>query len=303
MPTEESGLLIRDDKSPDVKQACSSFLKAVHTFLMRATGVNARRLFEDALASNVSRLLEERLANSRHRELLEDENLESHYADIELADSALRNVLLSFIAARIEFIEECLGPEEIERSSFMDIGDSSGIFLRALKKRGTGVNCSEKAARNLYARGVRAVQGDGMRLPFSDAACDYVFCFETLEHLPNPFGGLVELWRICRKGAFISVPQVGRTTVYPPRFRNAPQELLHIFELSPPHWNALIAHTPFTMKRSLIVPVMGPPRGIKETAALSIWRLLFEKDVFCGTFKRFWVYYLSKHADTEKRSR
>jgi SAM-dependent methyltransferase len=45
-------------------------------------------------------------------------------------------------------------------------------------------------------------------LPFSDGAFDFVFCIEVLEHVPNPFGALSEMYRVLGPGgvAVISVP-------------------------------------------------------------------------------------------------
>lgn len=268
-------------------------LKSVHGALLRV-GIDARRPFAKALATNSRRLLERRLRSSPHQILLESEDLTHHYADVDVTQDAIRNVLLSFIAARVSFIEQHLGSKEIARSSFLDIGDSDGIFLRLLGRRGVSVNSAARAVTGIAARGLTAVQGDATHLAFRDDACDYVLCFETLEHLANPLGGLRELYRVCRRGAFISVPHVSRTTVYPANWCDFPQDMLHIFELSPTHWNALLSHTPFRIETAEVIPVVEGARGLRELLAFGAWRALFGSDRMTGTFTGFLAYYLSK---------
>ena len=257
--------------------------------MKRSLGLDARGWFANALATNSRRLLLRRLEGSRHRGLVESEDVTDHYADITVTDEGMRNVLLSFIVARIHFIEARLGPAEVARSTFIDVGDSSGIFIRAMGKRRASVNSSAGAA-----RGIDVVRGDATRLPLRDEAVDYALCFETLEHLGNPLTGLQELYRVCRKGAFVSVPHVSRSTVYPAGFRDAPQELLHVFELSRAHWDALLSHTAFRIVAGDVTPVVGPAGSVKEAIALGLWRALFGPDVFSGTFRRFLVYHLAK---------
>ena len=281
-------------RNPNAPGTRRPFLKSIHDFVLRNFRIDGKRFFARALASNSARLLVRRLEGSPHRRLLESEDLTGHYADFQLKDGTLSSVLLSFIAGRIEFMEARLGREEIERSTFVDVGDTSGIFIKALGKRSLSMNISKAAAESIERKGLRAVLGDGTRLPIRDDGCDYVLCFETLEHLPNPLGALAELYRVCRKGAFISVPHVSRTTVYPPKFMDFPQELLHIFELSRVHWDALIAHTPFIIDRVEVIPVIDRPRGVREAVAMGVWRLLFGLDVFCMTYSGFLTYHLAK---------
>lgn len=281
-------------RNPNAPGTRRPFLKSMHHFLFRNVGLDAKRFFADALATNSGRLAAQRLGKSSHRRLLESEDLTEHYADFQLRDEGLSNVLLSFITARISFIEDRLDRDEIDRSTFLDIGDTNGIFIRALGKQSLSVNMSSAAVEGIARKGLCAVRGDGTNLPLRDNASDYVLCFETLEHIPNPLGGLWELYRVCRKGAFISVPHVSRTTVYPPKFMDFPQELLHIFELSHTHWSALISHTPFTIAKAEVIPVVGRPRGLREVLAFGLWRLLFGGDLFCSTYSGFLMFHLVK---------
>ena len=272
--------------------AAGAQLRNVAASVRRATGWDPKRVFRSALHSNARRILDARMARSRFRGVLEAEDLRGHYADIEVTDENILTIQLSFIAARLEFIDECLGAPEASRGTFVDVGDSNGIFLRALGKTGIGLNYTEGCTRNLMARGVTAVRGDAVKLPLARHACDYTLCFETLEHLPAPIDALRELARVSRKGMFISVPHVTRTTVRPAGYRDDPQPLLHIFELSDDHWRALFTHAGLTVGRASTVPVVGPARGLREALAFKLWRAAYGSDVYCGTFKRFQLYFL-----------
>jgi len=231
---------------------------------------------------------------------LEREDWQRHYADIEVASPAIHNVMRSFVAGRLDFIQTQLGQNEIEKSSFLDVGDSDGVFIRCLGKKGTSINTSAAAIKQIARRGGTGVQSDGTKLPFPDASYDYVLCFETLEHLPNPMSGLLELERVCRKGVIISVPHVRETTVYPAGyFPEFPQEMLHIFELSPRHWKSLLSHTKLGIQKAEVLPVIGRPRGFREMAAFGVQRLLFGRDIFHGTLKKFLLFHLAKRQSPE----
>jgi SAM-dependent methyltransferase len=58
---------------------------------------------------------------------------------------------------------------------------------------------------------VGTVQGDGLRLPFGDAAFDRVICSEVLEHLPDDRTAMGELARVLRPGGTmaVTVPRYG----------------------------------------------------------------------------------------------
>jgi SAM-dependent methyltransferase len=58
---------------------------------------------------------------------------------------------------------------------------------------------------------VGTVQGDGLHLPFADAAFDRVICSEVLEHLPDDRSAMVELARVLRPGGTmaVTVPRFG----------------------------------------------------------------------------------------------
>jgi len=53
-----------------------------------------------------------------------------------------------------------------------------------------------------WSRGVAAIVGDGMRLPFPDGSFDGVFCSNLMEHVPDPLAVIDEIARVCRPGGW-----------------------------------------------------------------------------------------------------
>ena len=52
----------------------------------------------------------------------------------------------------------------------------------------------------------------------------------------------------------------------------------------------------------MTAPVVGPPAGLHERIALTLWRALYGPDVYCGTFRQFQLYYLdAAQAGKEQR--
>jgi hypothetical protein len=57
--------------------------------------------------------------------------------------------------------------------------------------------------------GVRVVRADGLRLPFGDASFDFVHSSAVIEHVGSharQAAFLRELWRVARKGIFVTTP-------------------------------------------------------------------------------------------------
>lgn len=90
--------------------------------------------------------------------------------------------------------------------SLLDIGCGTGSFLRRLSGSGhsgplTGLDSSPAAARACAEiRGVRAVTGDAVRLPFRDGEFDAVTARHMLYHVPDVTQALAEARRVLRTG-------------------------------------------------------------------------------------------------------
>ncbi len=95
-----------------------------------------------------------------------------------------------------------------------DFGDTSGLLFRAMKREGTSVNINQDVIDYIKSFGVEALIGDVEDLPFKDNEFDYSFCFQCLEHLPNPIKALSEIGRVTQKKIFISIPYVKQTRIY-----------------------------------------------------------------------------------------
>lgn len=114
--------------------------------------------------------------------------------------------------------------KEIERDglgsfSLLDVGAGSGELLReaarwargaGLRARLVGLELNARAARAVLeeSRGfaeVSAVRGDARRLPFADAAFDYVMCSLLAHHFRDEelVGVLVEMSRVARRRVYV----------------------------------------------------------------------------------------------------
>jgi len=217
----------------------------------------------------------------------------SHYGDY-LLDESWNYVLHGFAVERLDFIIRTLEPAEIQKSSFADIGDSDGTFLRALGKDGTSINFSETVLANIS--GLKKLKGCMPNIDLPDGSFDYVLLFETLEHLPDPVAGLREVYRLVRKGAFVSIPHVSSTRVkaYWNNLR-APAAESHVFEFCPRDFARIVTYTEFRIGKSRKVSVFAPPRTFPEWLYCAASVLVEDRDIRCGVFKAFDVYYLDKH--------
>jgi SAM-dependent methyltransferase len=132
-------------------------------------------------------------------------------------------------------------------STVLDVGDPDSIVLKTMESRqGISVNILKQCTEHILRAGGKPVQGDCEDLPFKDGAFDYVFCFETLEHVENPIHSLKELGRVCRKKLFVSIPWLTKTTIHEDNYqRDQPEPENHIFEFSPADFTRIISHTPF----------------------------------------------------------
>ena len=248
-----------------------------------------------ARLANAERILNRRMMSFSKKDIFAEEDMSAHFADQEVSDLGLQKVLMSFIIERINFIETVLTADEIATATFVDLGDSSGIFLRALGKPGYSLNVSEQALKNIKAKGIAGIGANVGSLPFKDSSIDHVLLFQTLEHLPNPIATLQEIYRVCKKSLFISIPYVSQTQIrefnYDPA-RPIPEH--RIFEFNDDDFRKIVSHTGFKIDQTEVVEVLDNGRTLKEFLLFLHWKLFYEKDLLFGCFKKFALYHLAK---------
>jgi len=107
----------------------------------------------------------------------------------------------------LRLLETALGPGSGER--ILDAGCGTGRNLLQLSRRGRGVgiDLSEEALRFCRSRGVVAVRGTLLELPFRDASFDGVSSFDVLYHrwVTDDRAAVRELQRVLRPGGWLLV--------------------------------------------------------------------------------------------------
>ncbi len=143
-------------------------------------------------------------------ELISDEQARIHEGEAYAIEATCyRRAIRYFHAWRIDQLQRRLGAR-LESAEVLDVGDTDGLMLKHLGKAGTGFNLSPTAIANIRSNGIEAVLGDGHEMPFATDSFDLVLCFETLEHVENPFQLLEQLARVCRPdGASLHLYPVG----------------------------------------------------------------------------------------------
>lgn len=98
------------------------------------------------------------------------------------------------------------GPERL----VLDIGSGAGNMAHHLAHYGrvVGLESNLRPLAVANARGLEALGGLGNQLPFADASFDLVALLDTLEHIPDEFGVLREVFRVLKPGGsvLITVP-------------------------------------------------------------------------------------------------
>lgn len=262
-------------------------------------------IFIDTLRSNTGRITEKKILSLKKLKLFESEDLSKHWAHHELKDPGLQNVVKGFIIDRISFIKECLSDDEIKKDFFIDIGDPSGIFIKALNKTGISANISPIAVKAVYAKGLESILCDTEKLPLKSNSIDHILFFEIFEHLTNPIITLHELQRVARKSVFLSIPYMTNTNIHKSRYNpDWPIFEHHVFEFNDEDFRKILSHTAFEVKNHRIYEVIGGGI-IKERIIFILWKILKfiikdpeyicnENDLYFGCFKKFSVYHLVK---------
>ena len=192
-------------------------------------------------------------------EAMTDEHARLHFGDEEIVDQEhLRRAMRLFHAWRVEVLRERIGAAGLERSRFLDVGDTDGLMLKHLGQPGLGFNLAPAAVHNIESNGIEARLGDGHRMPFEDGEFDHVLCFETLEHVESPHDLLGELARVCSPEGrvWLSIPWVPRTFVYP-RDEGVQRGYMHVFEFSREDFGSLVSHSPLEIRFDTVCDIVG----------------------------------------------
>lgn len=82
---------------------------------------------------------------------------------------------------------------DLIKGKVLDIGSSYGSWAKETFSESAQVT-------TIDMRPGSDVIGDVMSMPFKDSSFDCVFCFETIEHVKNPFIAIAEIKRILKPG-------------------------------------------------------------------------------------------------------
>jgi len=260
--------------------------------LMRVVGVDLQGSAAELIWNRLTESNDEALAELVER--FSDDQARVHFGDHDLLEHDLyRRAVRYFHAWIVQTLKARIG-QRLSGASVVDIGDSDGMVLKHLGKKGTGFNLSPEAVRNIENNGIEARLGDALGLPFGDGEFDFVLCFETLEHVENPHQVLQELARICRGDGriFLSIPWVQRTFIHA-RDTNFPRGQMHIFELCRQDFLSLCSHVPLTLKWSDVCWLFGRPTTLSQRLLLSMH---LGDHIICGVFRGFQFFELAPSA-------
>lgn len=242
----------------------------------------------------IRRRLAEDTAAASYLDSLTDEEALVHYGGEEkpLVADHIRLAVRYFHAWRVERLRARIGVE-LAAATVLDVGDSDGLMLRALGKSGTAVNTLPGAIDHIRSNGVEAVLSRGESLPFEDSSFDYVLCFQTLEHVEDPYALLVELCRVAGRSVFVSIPGVARTHVLPCD-PSVPRGTAHCFELDREDFIALTTHTPLEVVWDDVCRLLGAAKSPLERYQLRGRRN--DRGILASTFTEFRLFELCRRS-------
>lgn len=147
------------------------------------------------------------------------------------------------------------------RTTVLSVGDVGGVLFDAIGKKGTSLNINPGCVAFMKNKGIEAILGNAENLELADSSFDFVFCFQCLEHIPNPLRALNEFGRVARRAVFISIPYVRKTTIYSMDYwTNMQKESWqiknpkaidgHVFEFSTEDFKNILSYTNLEYKNS-----------------------------------------------------
>lgn len=164
-----------------------------------------------------------------------------------------------------------------------DIGDSSGTHIRYLsaseggvKRRYLSLNLDDRAVAKIRGLGLEAIHARAEELEAKGIDAAAFLCFETLEHLPDPYGFLHTLSAKTRaKRLILTVPYVSRSRVGLHHIRAGLKkpvtaEQVHLFELCPEDLRLMFRHCGWKIVRDEIY--LQYPRRSWRRLLKEAWR-------------------------------
>jgi 2-polyprenyl-3-methyl-5-hydroxy-6-metoxy-1,4-benzoquinol methylase len=112
----------------------------------------------------------------------------------------MRNQVKKAYKPRLEVIEKYVRGRRL-----LDIGCAAGFFLELASERGwqaEGVDVSEYATEYGKNLGLKIFTGTLIEASFPDQYFDAVTMWDCLMHMPDPYGTMVEINRILKRGVF-----------------------------------------------------------------------------------------------------
>lgn len=262
-----------------ILKATGAYNRALSYLRKTAVHYYKKRIEEDA---NLKKTIEQ---------LNRMRTLETHYGYVKHRDEYILIHLSIQLGEIINTLRERLrsADSNYRNASFLDAGDPDRIVLRSIgSKKGVSFNIADHCVKQVLSVGGLPVKGDIQMMPFRDKSFDYVFCFETLEHLENPILGLKELYRVCAKKVFISIPWVEKTQVHEDNYAlDKPAVENHIFEFDQKDFAKIVTHTDLIItyyKEINIFPKITNP----------INNFLLKKFYYPSFFPKFQFYELTK---------
>lgn len=196
--------------------------------------------------------------------ILTDQTIRHHIGEELLPDSFDQQIFLYIFSKRVALLKRWFG-NKLKKFSILEVGDSDGLILGNLGKKGVGVNISRGAVKNVMRHGIKAVQCDIHSMPFKPKSFDVVMMFQTFEHLPNPIETLNILASLSRDRIIVSIPEVPKTNIFSAGLMaNLPQYRQHVFEFSDNDFKKIVTHSPFIINRKETINVFGKPKTFAQ---------------------------------------
>lgn len=259
-------------------------IKPVARPMLNAIGVPAQkdRNFEDlfvsmaADAANESDRIKEIMDTLTDEEIMyqkgEGKEYFWHDGDQEPRDAMIFTSKY-FIAKRVDLLMNAI--PDIAKKSIIDIGATSDVIFRFIKKKGLGVNISKQAVEYMQKQGIEASVGNAEDLSeYADNSFDHLLSFQTVEHLENPIKSLREFKRITKEKLFITVPHTHISEICPFEPDYKAQHRWHVFELKPSDFEAMLSRVGLKILNKQVItpaPFMNSGNPLHKIFKL-IWK-------------------------------